>query len=249
MQGRHILITGGSTGIGFAIAEKLIAAGAHVHITARNPERLREAADRLGGNASAYPGDITSKADRQDLVRQVSLNTEGKLDGLVLNAARYSYQPLEGQDVDDFDDYFRTNVTGPFALVSAALPLLQAGEGKSILFISSTLGSRPIAGVGAYAATKAALNNLAQTLALELAAQNIRVNAVLPGVVDTPIHDPQSEGDMNREDKLAMLGPQHPLGRVGQPEDVAEASVFLLSDKAGWVTGALWHVDGGIGLV
>lgn len=248
MQGRHILITGAGSGIGLGIARLLHQEGAVLHMTGRRGEPLEEAAREMGDGIFTYTGDLASAQDRADLVAEVTANSGGRLDGLVQNAARYAYQMLDDSPLDDFEAMFAVNVTAPFALTSALRPLLAQGEGKSVVMISSTLGAKPVAGTGAYAASKAALNSLTQTFALEWAGAGIRVNGVLPGVVDTPIHDPGGEGEPSRAEKMSMFAEQHPLGRVGQPKDVAEMVSFLLSERSSWMTGALINVDGGIGL-
>lgn len=245
MRDRHILITGGGTGIGYAIAAKLIERGRTVHITGRRSEVLRAAAESLGARAIPHQSDIASREDRERLVSSVREAVDGRLDGLVLNAATFRYQSLLETSDDAFEADYQTNVLGPISLVRDCYSMLKEGEGRSVLFISSTLGARPVPGTGSYAATKAALNSLTTTLALEWAPE-IRVNAILPGVVDTPIHDPSTPGEPSRSEKMAAFAAQHPIGRVGQPGDVAAAAVFLLCEEASWITGTQMNVDGGI---
>ena len=245
----QFLITGGSAGIGLEIARKLVAEGASVHISARGSERLKQAASDLDGAVFIYECDLAKADERERLIKQVAENSGGVLDGLVLNAAKYGYVNLLDMELAEVEDYFEINTISSWHLVKLAHEMLTAGSGKSILMISSTLGNRPVPGTGAYAASKAAMNMLTRAFSVELASEGIRVNAILPGVVDTGIHEPQGPDDPSREEKLAMLGPMHPMGRVGKPEEVAEAAMFLLSDKSAWTTGSLFFVDGGISIV
>jgi len=249
LKGWHVLITGGSSGIGLEIAKTLAGQGAILHISARNAENLALAAAEIDGEVHTYVSDSANSKSRHQLMTELSKNTDGRLDCLVVNAASYSYAPLLQMQDEEVENYFLTNTLPAFALVRLAYPLLQAGEGKAVLFVSSTLASRPLTGVGAYAASKAAMNSLALSWSLELAGDGIRVNAVLPGVVNTPIHDPTNPDDPSRAEKLAQLAAAHPIGRVGEPKDIASAAHFLLSKEAAWVTGSLFYVDGGISLV
>ena len=249
MRGWHVLITGGSAGIGLATAELLAAKGFQIHLTGRSPEALARVRDNLGRDVYTYAGDIGKAEDRKELITRVRQNSGGRLDALVINAARYGFQSLTDMSLSSVEAYFQTNTIGSWHLMKLAYPLLQAGEGKAVVMVSSTLGSRPIAGTGAYAASKAALNSLTQTFALEWAGEGIRVNAVLPGVVDTNIHEPQSENDPTKAEKFAQVGPMHPMGRVGQAQEVATAIDFLLGSSSSWTTGSLFFVDGGISLV
>ena len=244
-----ILITGGSAGIGRAIAAKMAEQGDRLHLVGRNRERLEKAASELDAEVFIYPCDVADTGARADLVSRVAKNSGGRLDGLVLNAARYGFTQLLEMDLEQFEHYFQVNAFSTFHLVKLCHPLLVAGEGRSVLMISSTLAARPIPGTGAYSASKAAMDSLTRTFSLELAGDKIRVNSILPGVVDTDIHEPQTDNDPPKAEKLEALGPMHPLGRVGVPNDIAEAAAFLLSDKASWITGSLFFVDGGISLV
>jgi NAD(P)-dependent dehydrogenase (short-subunit alcohol dehydrogenase family) len=165
----------------------------------------------------------------------------GALDGLVNNAGVAPMARLDETSVEEWDETFATNVRGPFLLCRELGSLLRAGTSPAVVNISSTLAERAIPGMAAYNASKAALNQLTRSLALEWA-PTVRVNAIMPAVVDTPIH---SLRGMSAEQVQAM-GEMHPLKRVGRPQDVAEMIAFLLSGAASWMTGAIIPVDGGM---
>lgn len=246
MQGHDIAITGGSSGIGKATAIELDRLGAHTHLIARNRRRLDETAGQLPNTAGVHACDINDHVGLADCFEAIGAKTAGTLDGLVVNAARYGLDRVRDTSIDRLRDFMETNVVSTLALVKLALPLLERGAGKSIVIVSSTLSLKPVPATSAYAASKAATNSLVKSFALELADVGIRVNAVLPGVIDTPIHDPQTESDPARATKMAQLGPIHPLGRVGSAAEVAHMIRFLLSADADWVTGSLFTIDGGI---
>ncbi|MCB1043006.1 MAG: SDR family oxidoreductase [Acidobacteria bacterium] len=244
MQDWHIAITGGSKGIGAATANTLARQAVHLHLMARNQPKLDEFSRSL--NAKAYSIDLAKPEQIAHVMRSIGESSGGRLDGLVINAAKYGMSSYQDLTPEMFRAYLDTNLVASLELVRCAAPLLKAGQGKSIVMVSSTLALRPVPGTAAYAASKAGLNNLVRCLALELAAESIRVNAVLPGVVDTEIHDPQRVSDPSRSEKMTQLAPLHPLGRVGTAQDVANMIEFLLSPKSSWMTGSCITVDGGI---
>lgn len=246
MKDWQVAISGGSQGIGKACAAALADGGVTNHLIGRRREPLEHVATRIKGHA--YPADITDSAALAQVFEQIATRSNGRLDGLIINAARYGMKPLSDVEPAEFRAYLETNVIASLELVRLARPLLERGSGKSIVMVSSTLAWRPVPGTGVYAASKAALNSLTQCLALELAPLGIRVNAVLPGVVDTPIHEPQGGSDPTRTEKMRQLAPLHPLGRVGQATDVARLIEFLISPRSAWMTGARIPVDGGISI-
>lgn len=249
MQGREVLITGGSAGIGLDCVRLLTEAGARVHVVARDQTRLEAVQAEFAGQVTTLAADLAETGAVDVVTDHLQKHDVQALDGLVVNAAKYGFRSLTECSLAELQAYFQVNTISAIQLINAALPYLRKGEGRSIVCVSSTLSARPIAGTGAYAASKAALNSLVQTYALETAADRIRVNAVLPGVVDTDIHEPQTEQDPPRAEKMAAMGPMHPLGRVGSVRDVAAMILFLLGDQSAWTTGSLYNVDGGISLV
>lgn len=240
MDGSRVVVTGGSSGIGFATAKALLDAGARVCVVARGPDRLAEAVDRLGDGAWGHAADV-AEAEQVDDLASVLASRWGALDGLVNNAGVATMATLLETDAETWDRTFAVNVRGPFLLLRALHAQLEAGESSAVVNVSSTLAEKAIPGMAAYNASKAALNQLTRSLALEWA-PTVRVNAVMPAVIDTPIHATRG---MSSEDVQAM-GSLHPLGRVGTAEDVASMVVHLLSDASSWVTGVVVPVDGGM---
>ena len=240
LRGRRVIISGGSSGIGLEAARMMVSRGAEVCLTARREEHLNAATEEIGPAAWAWPCDVSDPVSVAALTAEVE-GRWGALDGLVNNAGVAPMARLDETSNEEWDETFAINVRGPFILCREIGPLLRAGTSPAVVNISSTLAERAIPGMAAYNASKAALNQLTRSLALEWA-PTVRVNAIMPAVVDTPIH---SLRGMSAEQVQAM-GDMHPLKRVGRPEDVAEMIAYLLSGAASWMTGAIIPVDGGM---
>jgi NAD(P)-dependent dehydrogenase (short-subunit alcohol dehydrogenase family) len=239
-EGRTALVTGGSRGIGLAIARSLVDRGARVVLTARKPEALEEAVTALGGPdvAVGVPGNAGDAAHRAEAVR-TAVERFGSLDHLVGNVGiNPVYGPMVDLELDAFRKILDTNVVGTLGLVQEAWRAWMAEHGGSVLFVASVAGLRSSEGIGAYGVSKAALINLTTQLAVELGPR-VRVNAVAPAVVKTRFAEALFTG---REAEVAA---QYPVGRLGAPEDVGEAAAYLLGDQAGWVTGQTMVLDGG----
>jgi NAD(P)-dependent dehydrogenase (short-subunit alcohol dehydrogenase family) len=234
------VVTGGGRGIGLATARALVAAGAQVCLVGRRVEPLQAAVAALGDGAWAIPGDVSSASDADRLAAAVRARW-GRLDGLVNAAGIAPMASLVDTDPDTWDRAFAVNARGPYLLCRALGPLLREGRSPAVVNVSSTLAEKPIPGMAAYNASKAALNQLTRSLALEWAPA-IRVNAVMPAVIDTPIHADRglSIEQVHEMDRL------HPMQRIGTPTDVASLILFLLSEVSSWMTGAVIPIDGGM---
>jgi NAD(P)-dependent dehydrogenase (short-subunit alcohol dehydrogenase family) len=238
-EGRVALVTGGTRGIGFGIAQELVSRGARVVITARKPEELEAAVAELGADSAVAARG--SADDEQHQAEAVALAHErfGRLDHLVNNAAvNPQYGPLVDADLGAVRKVFEVNVTAVLGWTQQAM---RAGLSTSILNVASVGGIRAGSPIGAYNASKAALIHLTRQLGVELGPQ-VRVNAIAPAVVKTKFASALYEG---REDEVAQA---YPLKRLGLPEDTAKAAAFLLSDDASWITGETLVVDGGVTL-
>jgi NAD(P)-dependent dehydrogenase (short-subunit alcohol dehydrogenase family) len=249
---RKVLITGGGTGIGRAVAEAVLRAGGSVVVTGRRPQPLEAVAATFPGRAHALPCDVTSTSEREGLLSRAS-TLLGGLDGFVHCAGVVTHQPLGHIDEASLRAQLEVNLVAPLRLGEQALRVLEPGGG--MVFVSSTLAVRPLSTSAVYSAAKAGLLQGMPSLALEGSARGVRANAVLPGVVDTEMARtlrlapgeavPAEPEYMARvEAQLDHLRALHPLGRLGRPEDVAEAVLYLLG--ASWTTGAELVVDGGI---
>jgi meso-butanediol dehydrogenase/(S,S)-butanediol dehydrogenase/diacetyl reductase len=240
MSGKRVVVTGGSSGIGLETARQLVEAGAEVCLVARRGDALKRAVADLGGSAWSHACDVSVESEIAGLKNALAARWEA-LEGLVNNAGIAPMANLEDTDTVTWDAAFSVNVRGPYLLCRSLYDLLEAGSSPAVVNVSSTLAERAIPGMVAYNASKAALNQLTRSVALEWAPA-IRVNAVMPAVVDTPIHS--SRGMTPTQ--VRGMGQMHPLGRVGQTEDVANLIVFLLSYRASWMTGAVVPIDGGM---
>jgi meso-butanediol dehydrogenase/(S,S)-butanediol dehydrogenase/diacetyl reductase len=240
LRGKRVVISGASSGIGLGTARALSVAGAEVGLLARSAEKLRTAVDEIGGGSWAWPCDVSD----QDSVRafaEEAARRWGAVDGLVNNAGIATMARLDETTAETWDEVFAVNVRGPFLMCRELGPMLAAGNAPSVVNVSSTLAERAIPGMAAYNASKAALNQLTRSLALEWAPM-VRVNAVMLAVVNTPIH---SSRGMTAE-QVHEMGGMHPLGRIGEPADIAAVIAFLLSDESSWMTGTIIPVDGGM---
>jgi NAD(P)-dependent dehydrogenase (short-subunit alcohol dehydrogenase family) len=242
-EGKTAIVTGASRGIGLAIAERLVAEGARVVITARKKEALDEAVEHLGGPrvALAVAGKADDPEHQADTIRQ-AIETFGSLDLLVNNTGiNPAYGPIVDLDLNAARKVVEVNCIAALAWVQQAHRAWMKEHGGAIVNVSSVSGIRPAPGIGFYGASKAMLVSLTELMAIELA-PDIRVNAVAPAVVKTKFASALYEG---REEQVAAA---YPLKRLGEPEDVGSAVAFLLSDDASWITGQLVVVDGGVTL-
>lgn len=241
LSGKVAIITGGSRGIGFAIAKIFVENGANVIITSKDPKRLENAVSQLS-NTIGIIADIRDENDVKKVVEQ-TIEKFGKLDILINNAGIFpQIKQLHEIDESEWNDVLNVNLTGQFRFTKMAIPYLQKTSG-SIINISSDAGLKAYQGFNAdaYSAAKAGLIILTKCWALEYAKNKIRVNCICPGVVDTDMTKPFMKTEKDKE----FLNSEHPIGRIGQPEDVAKAILYLASDDASWVTGSILVIDGG----
>lgn len=240
LKRRRVVVTGGGTGIGLGTAKMLADRGAEVCVVGRREGPLTEAVAAIGPAAWSHPCDVSSAEGVAGLAEAVERRWGG-LDGLVNNAGIAPMATLDGTDVELWDEVFAINVRGPYLTCRSLSSLLKGGDSPSVVNVSSSLAVKAIPGMAAYNASKAALNQLTTSLALEWA-PTVRVNAVMPGVVETPIHVSRGMDDAAVK-RMARI---HPLRRIGQPTDVAALILFLLSDASAWMTGAVIPIDGGM---
>lgn len=243
LDGKNVVVTGGSTGIGFASARRFIQEGARVIITGRNADTLNVAKLELGENAITVQGDVSDLEDL-DRLATVAKDEFGSVDVIFANAGIARFTPIEMQTPEDFHQQFSVNVLGAFFAVQKLLPLL--GQGASILFTTSVASSKGMANTSVYSGTKGALRSIARSLAVELAPKGIRVNVVSPGPVETPIFGKMGMPQEALDEFAKGIGSMVPLGRFGRPDELANAALFLASSESSFVTGAELVVDGGI---
>lgn len=244
LSGKTALVTGGTTGIGFATAERLLAEGVErLVVTGQDEGRLADAARGLGSAVTAVRADVRSLPDLDRLADAAGQALGGRLDVLFANAGVGSFAPIESVDERFYDDQFGVNVKGLFFTVQKLLPLMR--QGGSIVLNASAVNAKGVAGGHVYFATKAAVRSLARTLAAELAPRGIRVNAVSPGLVPTPFVAKMGLPQEALDGFASMISGQAPLGRLGRAEEIAPAVAFLASDDASYVTAGDLVVDGG----
>ena len=241
LQNKTAVVTGGGTGIGLAVAKRFAAEGAHVIITGRRKEVLDDAVAEIGGSVQAIRADSSDLADLDEVYRAVADRGRG-LDVVVANSGGGVSQLLGEITEEQFDATFGTNVKGVVFTVQKALPLLN--DKASVVIIGSTTSTRVAPGMSIYAATKAAVRNFARTWALDLQGKGIRVNVLSPGPTLTPglrgLAEPGAEQQL-----LDQMATAVPLGRLGDPAEIAAAALFLATDEASFVNGVEFFVDGG----
>lgn len=240
-SGKIALVTGGSRGIGFAVAKILSENGVTVVITAKDHERVKKSASEIQ-NSIGIPADIRNTDDVKDVIDK-TIKKFGRLDILVNNAGVFpQIKQLHEIDEDDWNEVLDVNLTGQFRVTKEAIPYLRKTSG-SIINISSDAGLKAYEGFNAdaYSASKAALILLTKCWALEYAKDKIRVNCICPGVVDTDMTKPFLKTQKDKE----FMDSEHPIGRIGQPEEIAKAVMYFVSEDASWITGAILAVDGG----
>jgi NAD(P)-dependent dehydrogenase (short-subunit alcohol dehydrogenase family) len=246
LDGKVALVTGGSSGIGLATAKQFVNEGAHVFITGRREPELAAAVKEIGRNVSHVQGDVSNLNDLDRLFAQIK-RERGKLDIVFANAGVAGYAALGAITEDLYDSIFHINVKGMLFTVQKALPLLP--DGASIILNGSIVGSKGLPMNSVYAATKAAVRSFARTWTTDLKGRRIRVNVVSPGPIDTPgLRDLLASSDTG-EQRKKMFSSSVPLGRLGTPDEIAKAVVFLASDDSSYVAGAELFVDGGFAQV
>ena len=242
LEGKIALVTGGNSGIGLATAKEFVREGAYVFITGRRKAELGTAVKEIGRNVTGVQGDVSNLADLDRLFDQIK-REKGKLDIVFANAGVARYAALGAITEEFFDSIFNTNVKGLLFTVQKALPLLP--DGASIILNASIVGSKGLQANSVYSATKAAVRSFARTWTTDLKARRIRVNALSPGLIDTPGARELLASSEVGEKRKKMIAESVPLGRFGTPDESARAVAFLASDDSSYVTGAELFVDGG----
>jgi NAD(P)-dependent dehydrogenase (short-subunit alcohol dehydrogenase family) len=243
LEGKIALVTGGTSGIGLATAQRFIAEGAHVFITGRRQDVLDEAVKTIGQNVTGIRADASNLDDLDRLYATIQ-SEKGRLDVLFANAGGGTLVPLGSITEEHYDSIFDTNVKGLLFTVQKALPLIP--EGGSIILNASIMSIKATPAFSVYSATKAAVRSFARGWALDLKGRGIRVNAVSPGTIPTPAYDHLGLTEEQIQEFIAAQAATIPLGRVGTPDEIAKAVVFLAGDDSSFVNGIELFVDGGM---
>lgn len=241
LTNKTALITGGSAGIGKAIAKLFVAEGAKVIITGRNLQTLNKAAEEIGNGTVAIQADSSNLADLDRLYKTIP----GKIDVLIANAAVYVLSPLANFTEEMFDKQSNTNFKGTFFTVQKSLPYLN--DGGSVILLSSLVNAKGVPAHASYAATKAAVRSLGRSFSAELLDRRIRVNVLSPGPVDTDVFDSVTSSKEEAAGFKANMAAFTPVKRLGQVEEIAAGALFLASDDSSYMLGAELVIDGGAG--
>jgi len=246
LDGRVALVTGGSSGIGFATAQEFVGEGAYVFVTGRREKELVAAVKEIGRNVTGIRADVSNSQDLDRLFSQIK-NEKGKLDIVFANAGAAKYAPLGQISEELYQSIFDVNVKGVLFTVQKALPLMP--EGGSIILNASIVASKGLPANSVYSATKAAVRSFARTWTTDLKDRHIRVNVVSPGSTDTEgLRELLGSSEVG-EQRLKTINASVPLGRLAKPKEIARAVVFLASDDSSYITGTELFVDGGFAQV
>jgi len=246
LEEKVAVVTGGNSGIGLATAKQFRDEGAHVAISGRSQKTLDEAAKELGKDALVVQADVSKLGDTEKFFSAVEKRF-GKIDVLFVNAGVAKFMPVDQVSEEHYDEIFDINAKGAYFTVRRALPYMN--DGASIILNTSVVSHKGFPAASVYSGTKAAMRSFTRTLAAELAARNIRVNAVAPGPIETPIFERSGLSEEERDDFAKNAIAAVPLKRFGKPEEVATTVAFLASRDASYITGIELDVDGGMGQV
>lgn len=241
LDGKDILVTGGTTGIGLACAKRFRDEGARVAITGRSDENLEAARKSIGGDVLTIRADVSRVAEIEKMVNEVREHFGG-LDGLLVNAGIAKFKPFDEMDEATFDEIMNTNVKGAWFTITRSAPFIR--RGGSVVIMASISPHKGQVGLGAYGASKAAARSMARNLSAELVDRGIRVLALSPGPIHTPLFDRMGTPE-EVEAVIDRMTATVPMRRVGTPEEIADAALFLISDESSFMLGAELIVDGG----
>lgn len=242
LEGNIAVITGAATGLGNAMAKCLTAAGAKVIVVGiESEEILKKACEDIGNDAGYYQFNVTDTDHTEELVKRI-IDDHGKIDILINNAGIHCKKPVEDTSINDFNSVLDVHLVGAFALTKAVIPSMRSNKSGNIIFISSMSAFFGLTSVTAYSAAKSAVLGLTRSIASEVSCDNVRVNAIAPGFIDSKMFRKVVEGDEDRQNKI--LG-RTPMNKYGDAMDIGWAAVYLCSPAASFVTGTCLAVDGG----